>query len=121
MALGWLMLMPRPVYLAMDKQGVALISKGWMRTSYLWVPQDRMLSLSKNRGWLLAVGSDNQHEGHPDWQYFARQAGAPANNLAVNTFTQMAAGGSLVAAPLFLLDELSRDEVELWIYQQGRF
>lgn len=119
MVLGWWLALPRSLYLALDERGVALIQRGWGRDSYVWIPYNRLISLEMRPGWLVATGTTAEHQGSLDWLDVARRLGVQIPTL-ISLYFQMSPGGAQLAAPILLLDQLARDEIELWMYRQGK-
>ncbi len=119
MVLGWFALMPRPLYLGLDERGMALIAASWTGESYLWIPQDRLIRLETRQGWLVATGTTVEQQGNFSWPDAARQAGAMLPAWA-NLHLQSGLATTQVAAPIHLLDKVARDEIELWMYRQGK-
>ena len=71
--------------------------------------------------WGISFTRDHlEQEGIADWEEVARKAGATKIDSVSQTFSRFNAGGRLIAAPFYMLDELSRDEIELFIFQQRK-
>ncbi len=119
MALVALLMLPPPLVLGVDERGVALIVPGWMQDQYLWIPKDRLAQLELRNGWLIAIGSTIQQQGDLNWLKAASQTGS-----SIPPFLNLSAQSGLtafqIAAPIHLLDHLARDEIELWMYRQGK-
>jgi hypothetical protein len=120
MALGWFILLPPTLYLALDKQGIALIVPSWNRNSFLWIPRDLIIRVQIQQGWLIAEGVSLQKQNDMDWREAVERAGAD-----VPVWLERRAGlgegvTHLFAAPIELLDSIARDEIEMWLYQQGK-
>lgn len=120
MLLGALLFLPAPLVLGLDDRGVAMIIPSWTEDRYLWIPRDRLLRLELRKGWLLATGTDVEQQGELSWQEAARQAGATAPPTWLNLLTKSSADALAIAVPVYLLDSLARDEIELWMYRQGK-
>ncbi len=120
MLLGALIIMPPPLVLGVDERGVALIIPGWSKDKSLWIPRDRLVRLEIRKGWLLATGSDIKQQGELSWQAAVKHAGATQPPTWVNLRTHTAADAVSIAIPLYLLDPLDQDEIELWMYRQGK-
>lgn len=116
--LGAFLLYPAPLMLGLDERGAALIIPGW-RDRYLWIPRNRLASIRIQNGWLIAAGTQVEQQGELSWKEAAHQAGA-----IVPPWLTMLAGSSAapaqIAAPIYLLDQVARDEIELWLYRQGK-
>ncbi|MDQ4078668.1 MAG: hypothetical protein M3220_20810 [Chloroflexota bacterium] len=120
MLLGGLITLPPPLVLGVDDRGVALLIPGWTKDRYLWIPRDRLVQLEIRKGWLLATGVDIKQQGELSWQDAARLAGAAEPPTWVHLRAQSTADAISIAAPIYLLDPLAQDEIELWMYRQGR-
>lgn len=119
MAIGWAILMPRPLHLALDERGVALLVPSWTRDEYLWIPRDRLVRVEIRQGWLLATGTTIEQQGNLNWVETATAAGTMVPPWLQMSF-KSGLGANQFAAPIHLLDQLARDEIELWLYQQGK-
>ncbi len=120
MAAGWFVMLPPSLYLALDKQGVALVVPSWNRNSFLWIPRDRIIRVQIQQGWLIAEGVSIQKQNDLDWRDTAEKAGADVPGW-LERRTALGEGVSqLFAAPIYLLDSIARDEIEMWLYQQGK-
>lgn len=117
--LGWYLLLPPTLWLGLDEQGAALIVPTWNRDNYLWLPRERLVRLEIKQGWLLATGSNVEQQGNLNWPDIARQAGATIPSW-LNLHSHSPIAPTQLAAPIHLLDELARDEIELWLYRQGK-
>jgi hypothetical protein len=118
MIAGGMILAPSPVLLGLDERGMALIIPGW-RDRYLWIPRERLARLQIQNGWLVAIGMQVEQQGEMSWMDVARQAGAIIPPWLALLF-QSPAAPVQIAAPIYLLDQLARDEIELWLYRQGK-
>jgi hypothetical protein len=119
MTVGWFLMLPPPLVLGLDERGVALVQPGWTKESYLWIPQDRLARLEIRQGWLVASGTTIQQQGTLNWLEAASQAGATIPPW-VKLLFQSGLAVAQIAAPVHLLDEVARDEIELWLYRQGK-
>lgn len=117
--LGWFLLLPAPIYLGLDERGVALVIPGWTSEKYLFIPQHQLVRVEMRQGWLLATGTTVEQQGSVSWLDTARQAGTVVPPWLQLHFKSGLAANQ-IAAPIHLLDQLARDEMELWIYRQGK-
>lgn len=117
--LGWRLLLPPPLLLALDERGVALLVPRLRHDDYLWIPLDRLVRVELRQGWLVATGTDVEQQGQMDWREAAQRVGAALPPWLQLHF-QSGIASQQVAAPIHLLDQVARDEIEMWIYQQGK-
>ncbi|MGH2541798.1 MAG: hypothetical protein ACRDIB_03315 [Ardenticatenaceae bacterium] len=119
MLLGALLFLPRPMILGVDERGVALIVPGWTQDKYLWIPKERLVQLEIRQGWLIANGTDVLQQGNLTWIEAATHTGATIPPL-LKLSAQTGLTAHQIAAPIYLLDQIARDEIELWMFRQGK-
>jgi hypothetical protein len=120
MIAGWYVLLPPPLYLALDNRGIALIVPSWNRQSFLWIPRDRIIRVQIQQGWLIGEGVSIQKQNDLDWRDAAERAGADVPGWLERRASLGEGVNQLFAAPIELLDSIARDEIEMWLYQQGK-
>ncbi|MCB0077114.1 MAG: hypothetical protein KDD73_06785 [Anaerolineales bacterium] len=115
-ALGALALLPAPLVLALDEQGVALLVPGWQQDRYCWLPRDRLASLRLRDGWLVATGDMQRSDDRVDPHRLLRQVGVRELPDWLDSATD---SSTMIAFPVERLDGLARAEIERQRFQMG--